>query len=79
MLRDALRAVAPGEIGSPGTSMGRGLPQVAAQAGAKTPEVLLLVGDGEETWEPPDDALQRCLRFLRKARLPLYAVCVGKP
>ncbi|BDU72209.1 tetratricopeptide repeat protein [Mesoterricola silvestris] len=77
LLRDAPRAVTPGELGSPGTSLGRGLPQVAAQAGPRTPEVILLVGDGEETWETPEAALDRCAAALRKARLPLYTLCVG--
>ena len=78
LLRDAPRAVSPGEVGSPGTSIGRGLAQVAAQVPAKTPEVILLVGDGEETWEAPAEAMARATAVLRKDRLPLYAVCVGQ-
>lgn len=78
LLRDAPRAVTPGELGSPGTSIGRGLPQVAAQAGPRTPEVILLIGDGEETWEAPEEALQRCSALLAKAKLPLYTLCVGQ-
>ncbi|HEX9081396.1 MAG TPA: hypothetical protein VF768_03900, partial [Holophagaceae bacterium] len=39
LLRESLRAVTPGEVGSPGTSLGRGLPQVAAQADRTGPEV----------------------------------------
>lgn len=78
LLRDALRAVNPGEIGSPGTSLGRGLPQVAAQADKKAPAVILLLSDGEETWEAQDEALSRATGFLRQAKLPLYTVAFGK-
>ena len=78
LLRDALQAVTPGDVGSPGTSLGRGLAQVVAQAGPKTPEVILLVGDGEETWEAPAAALERATDALGKARLPLFALCVGQ-
>jgi len=77
LLRDALTVVTPGDVGSPGTSLGRGIPQVAAQAGPRTPEVILLVSDGEETWETAEAALRRAATALRKARLPLYALCVG--
>lgn len=77
LLRDAPRAVTPGDLGSPGTSIGRGIPQVAAQAGPKTPEVVLFLGDGEETWEAPEEALQRCTSLLAKAKLPLYTLCLG--
>lgn len=78
LLRDAPRAVTPGDIGSPGTSMGRGIPQVAAQAGPKTPEVILLVGDGEETWESQQDAYYRASTPLKRAHVPFYALCVGR-
>jgi hypothetical protein len=78
LLRDALRAVQPGDVGSPGTSMGRGLPQVAAQAEARAPAVILFLGDGEETWEAPAEALQRASSFLGRARLPLYALAFGQ-
>ena len=78
LLRDALRAAAPGDLGSPGTSLGRGLPQVAAQAEAKAPTVILLVGDGEETWESRPEALARATTFLKGAHLPLYALAVGR-
>ena len=37
LLSDALKAVRPGDTGSPGSSYGRGLPQVAAQAEPKAP------------------------------------------
>ena len=79
LLRDVLRAVQPGEVGSPGTSMGRGLAQVAAQADPKAPAVLLLISDGEETWEAQPAALERASSFLRKAHLPLYACALGQP
>lgn len=79
LLRDALRAVRPGEIGSPGTSLGRGLAQVIAQTDPKEPAVLLLLGDGEETWEPASDSEARALGALREAKLPLYALALGDP
>jgi hypothetical protein len=77
LLRESLRAVTPGDVGSPGTSLGRGLPQVAAQADREGPEVILLLSDGEETWETPDAALARASEALKKARLPLYALAFG--
>lgn len=77
LLREALRAVEPGTFGSPGTSLGRGLPQVAAQVERTTPAVLLLLADGEETWEAKPEALARATAFLKEARLPLYAVSLG--
>ena len=77
LLRESLRAVTPGDVGSPGTSLGRGLPQVAAQADREGPEVILLLSDGEETWETPEAALARASEPLKKARLPLYALAFG--
>ena len=77
LLRESLRAVTPGDVGSPGTSLGRGLPQVAAQADREGPEVILLLSDGEETWETPEAALARASEALKKARLPLYALVFG--
>ena len=77
LLRDALQAVKPGDIGSPGTSLGRGLPQVVATVAKGEPAVLLLVSDGEETWERGNEAQGRALEFLRKAKLPLYALALG--
>jgi hypothetical protein len=77
LLREALRAVAPGDIGSPGTSLGRGLPQVAAQADPGAPTVLLLLSDGEETWEAPEEALRRAAAALRKARIPVCVMTFG--
>lgn len=77
LLREALRAVEPGAFGSPGTSLGRGLPQVAGQVDRSAPAVLLLLADGEETWEAKPEALARAAAFLKEARLPLYAVCLG--
>lgn len=77
LLREALRAVVPGEVGSPGTSLGRGLPQVAAQADRDAPAVILLLSDGEETWEAPEEALQRALAQLKQARLPVCTMAFG--
>jgi len=77
LLRDALRAVQPGEIGSPGTSLGRGIPQIVATVQKDSPAVLLLVSDGEETWETGSEAQQRALSFLQDAKLPLYAMALG--
>ena len=59
LLRDVLKTVIPGDLGSPGTSLGRGLPMVAAQVESKAPAVILLLGDGEETWEAQTEAIQR--------------------
>jgi von Willebrand factor type A domain/Tetratricopeptide repeat len=77
LLREALRAVAPGEVGSPGTSLGRGLPQVAAQADRDLPAVILLLSDGEETWEAPGEALQRAVAALKKAHIPICVMAFG--
>lgn len=77
LLREALRAVVPGAVGSPGTSLGRGLPQVAAQADRDAPAVILLLSDGEETWEAPEEALQRALVQLKQARLPVCVMTFG--
>lgn len=79
LLRDALRAVDPGAIGSPGTAFGHGLTQAAALAEPAEPAVVLLLSDGEETVETPPAALQRALAALRAARLPLYAMAFGQP
>ncbi len=77
LLRESLQAVTPGDIGSPGTSLGRGLPQVAAQADRTGPEVILLLSDGEETWQAPGAAQSQAAEALRKAHLPLYALAFG--
>ncbi len=77
LLREALRAVAPGEVGSPGTSLGRGLPQVAAQVEADLPAVILLLSDGEETWEAPEEALNRAVTPLKKGRIPVCVLAFG--
>ncbi len=77
LLREALRAVAPGAIGSPGTSMGRGLPQVTAQVEPGSPAMILLLGDGEETWEAPEEALRRATAVLVKAKLPVCVMAFG--
>jgi len=77
LLREALRAVVPGEVGSPGTSLGRGLPQVAAQVDRDLPAVILLLSDGEETWEAPEAALERAAAILKQARLPVCVMSFG--
>ena len=77
LLRESLRAVTPGAIGSPGTSLGRGLLQVAAQVDREAPAVLLLLSDGEETWEAPEAALNRATLTLKQARLPLCVLAFG--
>lgn len=79
LLRDALRALQPGEIGSPGTSLGRGLTQAVKQVEAEEPAVILLLGDGEETWEAEASAETHALAALKQAKLPLYAVALGEP
>ncbi|HJV21256.1 MAG TPA: VWA domain-containing protein [Holophagaceae bacterium] len=79
LLRDALSTLTPGEVGSPGSSFGRVIPQVAAQIPAGEPTILLLISDGEETWEAEEPALQRAIESLKLAKLPLYAVAVGGP
>jgi hypothetical protein len=78
LLRDYLRTVQPGDIGSAGTSFGRALPQVGAQAEPGAPAILLLLSDGEETWERPEAALARASAFLTRAHLPLYTVALGE-
>ncbi|MDP1832415.1 MAG: tetratricopeptide repeat protein [Geothrix sp.] len=77
LLRESLRAVVPGEVGSPGTSLGRGLPQVAAQADRDAPAVILLLSDGEETWEAPEEALNRAVAQLKQARIPVCVLAFG--
>ncbi len=77
LLREALRAVVPGEVGSPGTSLGRGLPQVAAQVDRDQPAVILLLSDGEETWEAQEEALQHAIPPLKKARIPICVMTYG--
>ncbi|MBK9795524.1 MAG: tetratricopeptide repeat protein [Holophagaceae bacterium] len=77
LLREALRAVVPGEVGSPGTSLGRGLPQVAAQVERDLPAVILLLSDGEETWEAAEEALQHATLPLQKARIPVCVMTFG--
>ncbi|MFN7956924.1 MAG: VWA domain-containing protein [Holophagaceae bacterium] len=77
LLREALRAVTPGEVGSPGTSLGRGLPQVAAQVDRDLPAVILLLSDGEETWEAPEAALEHAVEPLKRARIPVCVLAYG--
>jgi hypothetical protein len=77
LLRDSLRAVIPGDFGSPGTSLGRGLAQLAGSVPPGEPAAVLLIGDGEETWEAADAAQARALAALKTAGLPLDTLCVG--
>ena len=77
LLRESLRAVVPGETGSPGTSLGRGLLQAAAQVDPGLPAVILLLSDGEETWEAPEEALSRIVGPLKKARVPICVLAYG--
>ncbi len=77
LLRDALSTILPGEVGSPGSSFGNVISQVATQIPPGEPTILLLLSDGEETWEAEEPALQRALEALKRAKLPLYAVVIG--
>lgn len=77
LLRESLRAVTPGDTGSPGTSLGRGLPQVAAQMDRDLPAVILLLSDGEETWEAPEEAMNRAVAALKQARIPVCVMAFG--
>ena len=77
LLRESLRALAPGALGSPGSSLGRGLVQVAAGTDRATPAVVLYLGDGEETWERPGDALDRARSALQATALPFCALAFG--
>ncbi len=78
LLRDALRAVKPGEIGSPGTSFGRGVPQVLKNLPEKEPAILFVLSDGEESWLAEADALQRASSALKASGVPLYAIAFGQ-
>ncbi|MBS1767964.1 MAG: VWA domain-containing protein [Acidobacteria bacterium] len=77
LLRETLLAVKPGDIGAPGSSFGRGLAQVAGEVDKGRPAIVLLLSDGEETWESESDASMRAIAALKKAKLPLYAVVLG--
>lgn len=79
LLRDALRAVTPGAVGSPGTAFGLGLPVAATWVDPGEPAVLLLLSDGEETVQPRAAALDRAAAALAKARLQVIAVPLGQP
>ena len=78
LLRDALRAVKPGEIGSPGTSFGRGIPQILKSLPEKEPAILFVLSDGEESWLTEADALQRASAALKAAGVPLYGIVFGQ-
>ncbi len=77
LLRETLLALKPGDIGAPGSSFGRGLEQAAGEVDKGRPAILLLLSDGEETWESESDASTRAIAALKKAKLPLYAVVFG--
>ena len=79
LLRDALKALRPGLVGSPGTALGLGLPQAGARVAPGEPAVLLVLSDGEETVQDPAAALERAAAALGKAGLPVYAVPLGQP
>ena len=78
LLRDALRAVKPGEIGSPGTSFGRGVPQILKSLPENEPAVLFVLSDGEESWLAEADAMQRASSALKKSGVPLYGIAFGQ-
>lgn len=77
LLRESLSAVQPGAIGSPGSGFGKVIPQVAAQVDLDSPTVLLLLSDGEETWEAEEPAAARAIAMLKEKKLPLYAIAFG--
>lgn len=77
LLRETLLALKPGDVGAPGSSFGRGLGQAAGEVEKGRPAILLLLSDGEETWESEPDASARALAALKEAKLPLYAVVFG--
>ncbi|HJU84564.1 MAG TPA: VWA domain-containing protein [Holophagaceae bacterium] len=79
LLRETLRALQPGAFGSPGSSFGRGMEQAVKSVDASGPAVLVLLSDGEETWESEGDALARGGAALKQAKLPLYTVVFGSP
>ncbi len=79
LLREAMKAVEPGAIGSPGTALGYGLTQAAAMASPGDPAILLLLSDGEETVEAEAAARVRAGAALRSAHLALYAIAFGQP
>lgn len=77
LLRESLDAVAPGAVGSPGTAFAKGILVAASQMDREEPAVLLLLSDGEETWEAQEPVLQRVRTYLQERRLPLYTVAFG--
>jgi hypothetical protein len=50
---------------------------VAAQADRDAPAVILLLSDGEETWESPEAALERVSTALKQAKLPVCVLAFG--
>jgi len=79
LLRDTLKVMEPGAIGSPGSAFGYALAQAVAMAEPRDPAILLLLSDGEETVQPRAEAAQRAVAALRAAQLPLYAIAYGQP
>jgi hypothetical protein len=79
LVRDALTAIEPGEIGSPGTGIGRCLEQITSWIYPDNPAIVLLLSDGEESLETDADSLSRANSALREARIPLYAILFGTP
>jgi len=77
LLRETLLALKPGDVGAPGSSFGRGMEQAAGEVDKGRPAIVLLLSDGEETWESESDASARALVALKEAKLPLYAVVFG--
>lgn len=77
LLRETLLVLKPGDLGAPGSSFGRGLEQVCGEVDKGRPAIVLLLSDGEETWESESDASVRAIQALKKAKLPLYAVAFG--
>lgn len=79
LLRESLQVVTPGDIGAAGSGFAKALQQVAAQVEPGSPAVILVLSDGEETWEPRDQALARAVTTLTQRHLPLYAMAFGDP
>jgi tetratricopeptide (TPR) repeat protein len=55
-----------------------GLTQASALAEPRQPAVILLLGDGEETVENPEAAVERAGAQLKAAGLPLFALAFGQ-
>jgi hypothetical protein len=77
LICDALDAVEPGEIGSPGSGVGVSIEQLASRIPPRGPAIVLLLSDGEESVEPIADSTERATAALRRAGVPLYAISFG--